>query len=115
MDLPLEGTISGPSTGFEVTVPGRQGIRAMRKSIPLAGAPTSIETSLRGLYSVLFLPVVSWQRRAPCSLAGPAARYVMSRKSVMPARSSGTQGSLRPRSVAAQRESLSEAARTPRV
>jgi hypothetical protein len=74
MDLPLEGTISGPSTGFEVTVPGRQGIRAMRKSIPLAGAPTSIETSLRGLYSVLFLPVVSWQRRAPCSLAGPVAR-----------------------------------------
>ena len=56
MDLPLEGRISGPSTGFEVTVPGRQGIRAMRNSIPLAGAPTSIETSLRGL---LLFPVPS--------------------------------------------------------
>jgi hypothetical protein len=58
MDLPLEGRISGPSTGFEVTVPGRQGIRAMRNSIPLAGAPTSIETSLRGLF-LLLCPVPS--------------------------------------------------------
>src|ERR1022692_530212 len=67
MDLPLEGRISGPSTGFEVTVPGRQGIRAMRNSIPLAGAPTSIETSLRGLLffcSARFLLVVS--RKAAC-------------------------------------------------
>ena len=71
MDLPLEGRISGPSTGFEVTVPGRQGIRAMRNSIPLAGAPTSIETSLRGLLCFpRFLLVVSRQRRAPCSQAG---------------------------------------------
>ena len=72
MNLPLEGRISGPNTGFEVTVPGRQGIRAMRHSIPLAGAPTSIATSLRGLLffcSALFLPVVSRQRRAPCSIA----------------------------------------------
>jgi len=71
--VPLEGRISGPSTGFEVTVPGRQGICAKRNSIPLAGAPTSIETSLRGLLffcSDLFLLVVSRQRRAPCSLAG---------------------------------------------
>ena len=71
MNLPLEGRISGPNTGFEVTVPGRQGIRAMRHSIPLAGAPTSIATSLRGLLffcSALFLPVVSRQRRAPCSI-----------------------------------------------
>ena len=63
--MPLEGRISGPSTGYEVTVPGRQGIRAMRKSIPLAGAPASIETSLRGLRlpcSVSFLPVVSRNR-----------------------------------------------------
>src|SRR5471030_1122000 len=67
MDLPLEGRISGPSTGFEVTVPGRQGIRAMRNSISLAGAPTSIETSLRGLLffcSAPFLLVVS--RKAAC-------------------------------------------------
>ena len=67
MDLPLEGRISGPSTGFEVTVPGRQGIRAMRNSIPLAGAPTSIETSLRGLLffcSARFLLLVS--RKAAC-------------------------------------------------
>jgi hypothetical protein len=93
MDLPLEGRSSGPSTGFEVTVPGRQGIGAMRNSIPLAGAPTSIETSLRGLLffcSALFLLVVSRLRRAPCSLAGPAARNVMSRKTVMPAQSSAT-------------------------
>src|SRR5580704_17630345 len=72
MNLPLEGRISGPNTGFEVTVPGRQGIRAMRHSIPLAGAPTSIATSLRGLLffcSALFLTVVSRQRRAPCSIA----------------------------------------------
>ena len=70
MDLPLEGRISGPTTGFGVTVPGRQGIRAMRDSIPLAGAPTSIETSPRGLVffcSALFLLVVSRQRRGPCS------------------------------------------------
>ena len=76
MELPLEGRISGPSTGFEVTVPGRQGIRAMRNSIPLAGAPTSIETSLRGLLyfcSARFLLVVSRQGRAPCSPAGAAA------------------------------------------
>ena len=58
MDLPLEGKISGPNTGVEVTVPGRQGIRAMRNSIPLAGAPTSIETSLRGP-SLLLCPVPS--------------------------------------------------------
>src|ERR1019366_7516100 len=67
MDLPLEGRISGSSTGFEVTVPGRQGIRAMRNSIPLAGAPTSIEPSLRGLLffcSARFLLVVS--RKAAC-------------------------------------------------
>ena len=75
MDLPLEGRISGPSTGFEVTVTGRQGIRAMRNSIPLAGAPTSIETSLRGiLCSALFLLVVSRQRRAPCSPVGWSRR-----------------------------------------
>ena len=63
--MPREGRISGPSTGFEVTVPGRQSIRALRNSIPLAGAPTSIETSLRGLLilcSAQFLLVVSRQR-----------------------------------------------------
>lgn len=52
-------------------VPGRQGIRAMRNSIPLAGAPTSFEASLCGLLffcSARFLLVVSRQRRAPCSL-----------------------------------------------
>ena len=72
--MPREGRISGPSTGFEVTVPGRQGIRAYAPSIPLAGAPTSIETSLRGLlFSALFLP---WCRgRAACivKLPGPSA------------------------------------------
>ena len=47
--------------GFEVTVPGHQGFRALRDSIPLAGVPTSFETSLRGLllYSPNFLHVVS--------------------------------------------------------
>jgi len=71
MDLPPEGRISGPSTGFEVTVPGRQGIRAMRNPIPLAGAPTSIETSLRGLpffCSALFLLVVSRKAARPAHL-----------------------------------------------
>ena len=43
-----EGSPS-PNTGFEVFVPGRQGFCASRKPIPLAGAPTSIGTSLRGL------------------------------------------------------------------
>ena len=38
-----------PNTGFEVIVPGRQGFRARREPIPLAGAPTSIRTSLRSL------------------------------------------------------------------
>ncbi len=47
--MPLEGRISGPSTGFEVILPGRQGFRAMRFTIPLAGAPTSLETTLRGI------------------------------------------------------------------
>ena len=70
---PFLPALQGPTTGFEVTVPGRQGIRAMRNSIPLAEAPTSIETSLRGLLffcSALFLLVVSRQRRAPCSPGG---------------------------------------------
>src|SRR5580700_312515 len=83
MNLPLEGRISGPNTGFEVTVPGRQGIRAMRHSIPLAGAPTSIATSLRGLLffcSALFLPVVSRQRRAPCSIAKGVGTVLLSPK-----------------------------------
>jgi hypothetical protein len=93
MEVPLEGRISGPSTGFEVTVPGRQGNRAMRNSIPLAGAPTSIETSLRGLHffcSAQFLLVVSRQGRAPCSPAGAAHDGEVARKTRMAARSGAT-------------------------
>jgi hypothetical protein len=79
--VPLEGRISGSSTGFEVTVPGRQSIRALRNSIPLAGAPTSIETSLRGLlFSALFLPVVSRQGRVQCLAAGTACKDFEARK-----------------------------------
>jgi hypothetical protein len=36
--VPPEGRISGPSTGFEVTVSGRQGIRAKRDINPACGS-----------------------------------------------------------------------------
>ena len=54
---------SGPSTGFEVIVPGHQAVALSATLIPLAGVPTSFETSLRGLFSFRFLPVVSPQGR----------------------------------------------------
>ena len=68
MDLPPEGRISGPSTGFEVIVPGRQGIRARRDVNPACGSADLLGTSLRGLpffCSALFLLVVSRKAARP--------------------------------------------------
>jgi hypothetical protein len=43
---------SGPNSGFEIIVPGRQDLFARRILIPLAGAPISFERSPR----IFFLP-----------------------------------------------------------
>ena len=59
------GMIPGPSTGVEVFVPGRQGIRAGRDSNPACGS-----ADLLGTPSIRFLPVVSRQGRVNCSDPG---------------------------------------------
>jgi hypothetical protein len=46
--MPSEGRIPGPSIGFEVFVPGRQGIRAWRDYNPACGSADLLGTSLRG-------------------------------------------------------------------
>src|SRR5712692_3815328 len=51
--------IPGPSTGFEVFVPGRQGIRARCDSNPACGSADLLGTPSAVFFSVTFLPVVS--------------------------------------------------------
>src|SRR6478609_2328005 len=59
MDLPPEGRISGPSTGFEVTVPGRQGI-----------APCATQSRLRERRPPLRPPSAVFPSSAlPCSFS----------------------------------------------
>ena len=59
---PLEGRIPGPNTGFEVIVPGRQGIRALRELNPARGS-AYLHWDLPPR-SFQFLPVVSRSRVA---------------------------------------------------
>src|SRR5262245_41930877 len=49
VEVPPGGRIPGPSTGIEVMVPGRQGIRAQRDINPACGSANLLGTSPRGL------------------------------------------------------------------
>src|SRR6266851_849953 len=67
------GMIPGPSTGSRSSMPGRQGIRAWREQIPLAGAPTSLGLPPRSSLSGSF-PWCRGESRVRCS---PAIGFVL--------------------------------------
>ena len=63
---PLRATnSSGPNTGFEIIVPGRQDLFARRILIPLAGAPISFEHSLAHFFFELGWPTGFAPAQAP--------------------------------------------------
>ena len=76
--MPSCAWILGPNTGFEVIVPGRQGIRARRDSILLAGAPTFFETTHDGITTqtltrLTFRIVCQWEHPAESSSRLPSS------------------------------------------
>jgi hypothetical protein len=75
--MPREGRILGPNTGFEVFVPGRQGIRAKRDTNPASGS-ADLHLGPPSAVSFPFLLVVSGERSCEVHLpdkpAGVSAR-----------------------------------------
>src|SRR6185437_16688357 len=72
VEVPPEGRIPCPSTGLEVLVPGRQGIRALRDFNPACGSANLLwDLPPR---SLPFLPVVSRQGRVNGSAANSRGR-----------------------------------------
>src|SRR5438128_2192408 len=90
-------TTVGQARGCPEPLPTENGSRHPRR-VPLAACPPvpRAGVGLESPVTDLFRPFTGGQAASGTrrSLAGPAARNVMSRKTVMPARSSATLGSL---------------------